>query len=54
MGHYAPEVWWSIVTALSRNLSPDIRLLVYRTDARLFPVTLAIKPRKREISAPAT
>jgi len=44
MGHHAPEAWWSIVTGLSRRLSPDVRLLVCRTDALPFPVTLAIKP----------
>jgi hypothetical protein len=44
MGQHAPEVWWSIVAGLSRNLSPDVRRLVCRTDARLFPVTLAITP----------
>ena len=47
MGHHALEAWWSIVTSLSRNLSPDVRLLVCRTDARLFPVTLAIAPGRR-------
>jgi hypothetical protein len=44
MGNHAPEAWWSIVTGLSRNLSPDVRRLVCRTDARSFPVTLAITP----------
>jgi hypothetical protein len=47
MGHNAPEAWWSIVTGLSGNLSPDVRLLVCRTDVRHFPVTLAIKPGRR-------
>jgi hypothetical protein len=47
MGHHAPEAWWSIVTGLSRNLSPDVRLLVCRTDVLHFPVTLAIKPGRR-------
>jgi hypothetical protein len=47
MGHHAPEAWWSIVTGLARNLSPDIRRLVCRTDAWPFPVTLAIIPGKR-------
>jgi hypothetical protein len=53
MGHHAPESWWAIVTGLSRNLSPDVRLLVCRTDARLFPVTLAITPGRREVKRPA-
>jgi hypothetical protein len=53
MGHHVPEAWWSIVTGLSRNLSPDVRLLVCRADARLFPVTFAIKPGRREVSRPA-
>jgi hypothetical protein len=44
MGHHAPEAWWSIVTGLSLNLLPDVRRLVCRMDARLFPVTLAITP----------
>jgi hypothetical protein len=47
MGNHAPEAWWSIVTGLSRNLSPDVWRLVCRTDALPFPVTLAIKPRRR-------
>ena len=47
MGHHAPEAWWSIVTGLSRNLSPDVRLLVCRTDVLHFPVTLAIKPGRQ-------
>jgi hypothetical protein len=46
MGNHAPEAWWSIVTGLSRNLSPDAWRLVCRTDALPFPVTLAIKPRR--------
>jgi hypothetical protein len=53
MGHHAPEAWCSIVTALSRNLSPDVRLLVYLTDARLITVTLTVKPGKREVGRPA-
>jgi hypothetical protein len=28
MGNHAPQAWWSLVTGLSRNLSPDVRLLV--------------------------
>jgi hypothetical protein len=44
--NHTPEAWWSIVTGLSRNLSPDVWRLVCRTDARPFPVTLAIKPRR--------
>jgi hypothetical protein len=44
VGHHSPEAWWSIVTGLSRNLSHDVRRLVYRTGARPFPVTLAITP----------
>jgi hypothetical protein len=47
MGHHVPEAWWSIVAVLSQILSPDIRQLVCRTDALPFPVTLAIKPRRR-------
>jgi hypothetical protein len=47
MGHHAPEAWWSIVTGLSRNLSPDVRRLVCRTDAWPFSVTLAITPGRR-------
>jgi hypothetical protein len=47
IGHHAPEAWWSVVTGLSLNLSPDVRRLVCRTDARPFPVTLAITPGRR-------
>jgi hypothetical protein len=47
MGHHAPEAWWSIVAGLSGNLSPDVRRLVCRTDARHFPVALAIKRARR-------
>jgi hypothetical protein len=47
IGHPAPEAWWSIVAGLPGNLSPDVRLLVCRADARHFPVTLAIKPGRR-------
>jgi hypothetical protein len=47
MGHHAPETWWLSVTGLSRNLSPDLRRLVCHTDARPFPVTLAITPGRR-------
>jgi hypothetical protein len=47
MGLQAPEAWWSIVAGLSRNLSPDVRRLVYRTGARPFAVTLAITPGRR-------
>jgi hypothetical protein len=47
MGHHAPESWWSVVTGLSLNLPPDVRRLVCRTDARPFPVTLAITPGRR-------
>ena len=47
MGHHAPEAWWSSVTGLSRNMSPDVRRLVCHTDARPFPVTLAITPGRR-------
>jgi len=47
MGHHAPEAWWSIVTGLSRNLSPDVRRLVCHTGPRPFPVTLAISPGRR-------
>jgi hypothetical protein len=47
MGPHAPEAWWSIVTGLSQNLSPDVRQLVCRTNARPFPVTLAITPGRR-------
>jgi hypothetical protein len=47
MGNHAPQAWWSLVTGLSRNLSPDVRLLVCRTDARPCPVTLAITPGRR-------
>jgi hypothetical protein len=36
MRHLTPEAWWSIVTCLSRNLSPDVRRLVCRTGARPF------------------
>ena len=53
IGHHAPEVWRSIVAGLSGDLSPDVRLLVCRADARLFPVTFAIKPGRREVSRPA-
>ena len=49
MGNHAPEAWWSIVTGLSRNLSSDVWRLVCRTDALPFPVTLAIKPRRRRV-----
>jgi hypothetical protein len=45
--HYAPETWWSIVAGLSRNLSPDVRRLVCRTNARPFPVILTITPGRR-------
>jgi hypothetical protein len=31
MRHHTPEAWWSLVTGLSRNLSPDIRRLVCHT-----------------------
>lgn len=47
MGHQAPEAWWSLVESLSRDLSPDVRRLVCRTDARPFPVTLTITPGRR-------
>jgi hypothetical protein len=47
MGHHAPDAWWSIVTGLSWNLSPDVRRLVCHTGARPFPVTLAITPARR-------
>jgi hypothetical protein len=47
MGNHAPQAWWSLVTGLSRNLSPDVRLLVCRTDAWLSPVTLATIPGRR-------
>jgi hypothetical protein len=47
MGHHVPETWWSSVTGLSRNLSPDVRRLVCHTNARPFPVTLAITPGRR-------
>jgi hypothetical protein len=47
MGHHAPEAWWSVVTGLSRNVSPDVRRLVCRTDAWPFSVTLAIAPGRR-------
>jgi hypothetical protein len=47
MENQAPEPWWSVVTGLSRNRSPDVRQLVCRTDARLFPVTLTIMPGRR-------
>jgi hypothetical protein len=53
MGNHRPEAWWSIVTDLPRNLSPDVRLLVCRMDALPFPVRLAIKPRTRHFSRPA-
>jgi hypothetical protein len=33
MGNHAPQAWWSLVTGLSQNLSPGVRLLVCRTDA---------------------
>jgi hypothetical protein len=47
MGNHAPEAWRSIVTGLFGNLSPDVRLLVCRMDARHVPVTLAIKRGRR-------
>jgi hypothetical protein len=47
MGNYAPQAWWSLLTGLSRNLSPDVRLLVCRTDVLPFPITLAIKPGRQ-------
>jgi hypothetical protein len=48
MALHAPEAWWSIVAGLSGNLSPDVRRLVCRTDARHFPVALAIKRGRRQ------
>jgi hypothetical protein len=53
MGHHAPAAWWSIVAGLSRNLLPDVRRLVFHTDARPCPVTLAITPGRRRVSRPA-
>jgi hypothetical protein len=53
LGNHRLEAWWSIVTDLSRNLSPDVRLLVCHTAALPFPVRLAIKPRRRHFSRPA-
>jgi hypothetical protein len=47
MGRHAPESWWSTMTDLSQNLSPNVRLLVCSTDARPFPVTLTIKPGRQ-------
>jgi hypothetical protein len=52
LGHQAPEAWWSIVTGLSRTLSPDVRRLVCRADARRSPVTLAITPGRRRGQPP--
>jgi hypothetical protein len=34
LGHQAPEAWGAIVASLSRMLSPDVRRLVCRMDAR--------------------
>jgi hypothetical protein len=47
MGHHTPEAWWSIVAGLSRNLLPDVQRLAGHTEARPFPVTLAMTPGRR-------
>jgi hypothetical protein len=47
IGHHSLEEWWPIVTGLSHNLAPQVRLLVCYTDALPFPIRLSIQSKRR-------